>query len=134
MFFLYEANANYLQDSLFATVYFFIFRSDLYAIAESIHPGAYRKLGEKLGYTKAKLERWGKDHDESILKATYSMLCDRLGNMSDTQWMSTLMTACDQCGLKKISLHLKEGQVSPHPTPLQKIASKSDHAFYSASQ
>ena len=43
------------------------------------------------------------------------MLCDRLKDMSDTQWMKTLMTACDQCGLKKISLHLKEGHVKSNP-------------------
>ena len=85
------------------------YRKDLYAIAESIHPGKYWKLGEQLGYPEAKLKQWEKDNEESILKATYSMLCDRLKNMSDTEWMNTLMTACDQCGLKKISLHLKQG-------------------------
>ena len=30
------------------------------------------------------------------------------------------MTACDQCGLKKISLHLKEGHVSPPPPQKKK--------------
>ena len=57
---MYESNANYLQDSLFPNCVLSIFRSDLYAIAESIHPEAYWKLGEKLGYTNAKLERWDK--------------------------------------------------------------------------
>ena len=102
-----------ISKTLFCNCVLSIFRSDLYAIAESIHPEAYWKLGEKLGYNKAKLEQWKREHSNSILKATYSMLYDRLGNMSDTQWMNTLMTACDQCGLKKISLHLKEGHVSP---------------------
>ena len=117
---MYEFNANYLQDFLFRNCVLSIFRSDLYAIAESIHPEAYWKLGEKLGYTKVKLERWEREHNWSILKATYSMLCDRLHSMSDTQWMNTLITACDQCGLKKISLHLREGH-SPPPPPKKKI-------------
>ena len=81
----------------------------MYAIAESIDPAKYWKLGKQLGYPEAKLKQWEKDNEKSILKATYAMLCDRLENMSDSQWMNTLMKACDQCGLKKISLHLKEG-------------------------
>ena len=85
---------------------------ELNAIAESIKPAEYWKLGEQLGYRKAQLERWERDKG-SILKATYTMLSDRL--MSDTEWMNTLMTACDKCGLKKISLHLKEGENSITP-------------------
>ena len=82
----------------------------MYAIAESIiDPAKYWKLGEQLGYSEAKLKQWEKDNEKSILKATYAMLCDRLENMSDSQWMNTLMTACNQCGLKNILLHLKEG-------------------------
>ena len=102
----------------------------MYAIAESIHPESYWKLGEKLDYTKAKLEQWKREHNKSILEATYSMLYDRLGNMSDTQWMNKLMTACDQCGLKKISLHLKEGHVFAPPPPHKKNFQKSDHVLY----
>ena len=37
------------------------------------------------------------------------------------------MKACDQCDLKKISLHLKEGHVS---TPHKKNFQKSDHVLY----
>ena len=115
----------WIQCKLFGRLFFSrncvlsIFRSDLYAIAESIHPNAYWKLGKNLGYTGEKLEQWKREHNESILQATFSMLCDRLTNMSATQWMNTLITACDQCGLKKMSLHLREGNVSP-PTPQQK--------------
>ena len=111
----------------------------MYAIAESIDPAKYWKLGKQLGYPEAKLKQWEKDNEKSILKATYAMLCDRLENMSDSQWMNTLMKACDQCGLKNISLHLKEGvflfifmirrktnkQTSKHNSP--KIA---NHKYY----
>ena len=53
----------WIQRKLFARLSFrncvlSIFRSDLYAIAQSIHPEAYWKLGEKLGYTRVKLEQW----------------------------------------------------------------------------
>ena len=73
----------------------------------------------------------GKEHNKSILKATYSMLCDRLGNMSDTQWMNTLMTACDQCGLK--NFHSISKKVTFHPqinNNNTKSFQKSDNLLY----